>query len=127
MLDQKSAKSKHGDQKIHSEFSSCVNLINQKNIDKGMDKGKGLVMAASTIFDQFKNAQIPTKPPSICSKSNNERSTNNLLKNSQSLNEINPQQAHELLQKIYRHDPDKLKHLIREAQLQQTQSKRDGL
>jgi hypothetical protein len=45
------------------------------------------------------------------------------LKNSQSLNEINPQQAHELLQKIYRHDPDKLKLLIREAQLQQTQAK----
>ena len=52
LLEQKSAKSKHGDQKIHSEFSSCVNLMNPKNIDKS----KGLVMAASTIFDQFKNA-----------------------------------------------------------------------
>lgn len=91
-----------------------MNLINQKQVDK--NNNKGMVMAASTIFDQFKNAQMhPTKPPSITSKSNNERSTNNLLKNSQSLNEINPQQAHELLQKIYKHDPDKLKLLIHEA------------
>ena len=62
--------------------------------------GGGLHLAASTIFDQFKNAQTLTKPPSITSKSNNERSTNNLLKNSQSLtglNDINPMQAQELL------------------------------
>ena len=88
---------------------------------KGSDViGGGLVVNASTIFDQFKNAQTLTKPPSICSKSNNERSTNNLLKNSQSLtglNDMNPIQAHELLQKIYKHDPDKLKLLIRDVQL----------
>lgn len=134
LVEQKSQKSKQGDlMKPRSQFSSCVNLLGQKISDKRKERmadfganGPANALAASTIFDQLKNAQMmPTKAPSITSKSNNERSTHNLLKNSQSLQgltDMNPQQAYELMHKMFKHDPEKLKLLIKETQHQQSTS-----
>jgi len=59
------------------------------------------------------------KAPSITSLSGNDQdnSSNKLRKNSQSLVDMDPQQAYDIFQTLYRRDPDKLKSLMREAGL----------
>ena len=73
-----------------SKNSSHANLID--NGKKGC-----IAMNKSNIFDQLQNTQLLTKPPSICSFSNNDMSQSNLLKLSPSITDFDPEYAQKLL------------------------------